>query len=71
MSDLLQPTRVIRVTDDTTADELAECLTHLCKHAKRQQCIIGTLDQPSPWDTAHRRMDGPLDEYLAKVHARA
>lgn len=59
-------TPAIVVTDDTTADELAECLTHMCAFAKRQQRIVERLstDEPSEWTKAHRRMDGPLDDWL-------
>lgn len=69
MADLAAPPRLLRVTDDTTCDELAEALGHLCRFAKRQQCIVGTLEHPTPWDLAHRKLDGPLDDWLAKAHA--
>lgn len=57
---------IIKVTDDTTRDELAEYLTNLCAFAKRQQRIVARFDsdEPTAWDKAHRRMDGPLDDWL-------
>lgn len=54
---------IIRITDDTTAEELAEYIGHLCANAKRQQCIVGSDQHPTAWDRAHRQMDGPLDLY--------
>lgn len=56
----------LRITDDTTRDELAEYLTNLNNHAKRQPRIVekSYLDRPTDWTKAHRRMDGPLDDWL-------
>jgi len=71
MADLATSPRLLRVTDDTTPEELAEALGHLCAFAKRQQCIIGTPEHPSAWDLAHLKLDGPLDDWLAKAHAHA
>lgn len=53
-----------RITDDTTRAEVEECLAHLCAHAKRQPCVVGDDTIPTAWDKAHRRMDGPLDDWL-------
>lgn len=57
----------IRITDDTTRAELAEYLTNMCAFAKRQPRAIALFeaDPPTAWDKAHRRMDGPLDDWLA------
>lgn len=58
---------IVRITDETTADELVEYLTNLNNFAKRQQRITArfTNDPPTDKDKAHRRMDGPLDDLLA------
>lgn len=53
------------VDDDTTRAELAECLTHLSHAAKRVMPVVGSTEHPTPWDVAHRRMDEPIDEWLA------
>lgn len=55
---------IVRITDDTTADELVEYVTNLNNFAKRQPHVIGDEIIPSAWDKAHRRMDGPLDDLL-------
>lgn len=55
---------VQRITDDTTEAELAEYLRNMCAYAKRQQCIVGNLNEETAWDKAHRRMDGALDDWL-------
>lgn len=68
MADLHADLRA-EVDEAVTVDDLAECLQHLCRFAKRQQCVVGTAEYPTPWDRAHRRMDGPLDDLLAKRHA--
>ncbi len=52
------------ITDDTTADELAEYLRNMNDFAKRQQCIVGNSLGETAWDKAHRRMDGALDDWL-------
>jgi hypothetical protein len=46
--------------------ELAEYLTNVCAFAKRQQHITAkfTSDEPTPWDKAHRLMDGALDDLM-------
>jgi hypothetical protein len=63
--------QAVRITDDTTPEELAEAITQMCAWAKRQQRLIAQFDadDPTDWDKAHRRMDGPLDDYLAAIHA--
>lgn len=53
---------VTRITDDTTREELAECLLHLCDHAKRQPHVLG-VTQPSNWDVAHQRIDRVLADW--------
>lgn len=67
MADLIaSPRPAVVITDDTPAEQIAEALGHLNQRAKRQQYIVGTEDRPSPWDLAHRSMDGPLDDWLAR-----
>lgn len=60
----------VKVTDATTEDELAEYLHNMNDFAKRQQCIVGDSHGETAWDKAHRRMDGPLDDWL-QTHAPA
>lgn len=72
MADLAAPPRPLVVpTAEDTCDDLAEAMANLCRYAKRQQCIVGTLERPTPWDDAHRGLDAPLDAWLAKAHAPA
>jgi hypothetical protein len=58
---------IVRDLDETTRDDLAEALTNLATHAKRQQYVIEkfTEDQPTPWTVAHQRINAVLDEWLA------
>ena len=58
---------VVKITDDTTKAELAEYLTNLNAFAKRQPHVMekSYLDRETDWTKAHRRMDGPLDDWLA------
>lgn len=61
---------MIRITDETTTDELAEYLANLNAFAKRQQHLIeGSFEAPTEWTKAHRRMDAPLDDYLRAARA--
>ncbi len=56
---------MMRIDDDTDRAELAEYLTNLCNFAKRQQRLVGDSKNQTDWDKAHRRMDGPIDDWLA------
>ena len=64
-------TMSIRVTDDTTADELAETLQLLCDNAKRihRRGHIGTAS--ADYTRAHERIDAVLAEYLALTQVNA
>ncbi len=53
---------VVRVTDDTTLEELADCLRLLNDAAKRAPHVKGVC-APSSWDIAHKRIDAVLDDY--------
>lgn len=55
---------MIRVTDETTCDELAEALANINTHAKRQQHIVEkfTEDVPTAWTRAHRQINALLDD---------
>jgi len=57
----------IVVTDETSADELAEALGHLVHAAKREMPVVGNPDHPTPWDAAHGRIDVLLDELDGKA----
>lgn len=56
---------LLRITDDSTRDELAEALTHCCRTAIRAPHVFGDPDRPSTWDVAHKRLDALLDEWEA------
>lgn len=56
---------VLRVTDDDDRASIGEAIGHLNHLAKREMRVVGTEEFPTPWDKAHRRMDGPLDDWLA------
>lgn len=69
MSDLLAPTRaVIVVTDDTTADELAETLAILNAEAKAMSRRGHYGTETAAYRLQHERIDAVLGEYLAKAH---
>jgi hypothetical protein len=57
-------TTAIRITDDDDQASIGEAIGHLNHLAKREIPVVGTPDYPTPWDTAHRRMDDPLDRWL-------
>lgn len=58
---------LIRVTDETTWDEIAEALGHANQAAKRVPHVLGVA-VPSQWDNAHARLDALLDD-LERVSA--
>jgi hypothetical protein len=53
---------ILRVTDETTADDLRECLANLCHSAKRCIPVVGNDLLPTEWDRRHARIDALLDE---------
>lgn len=53
---------VVRVTDETTLDELATTLGLLNDAAKRAPHVKGVC-APSAWDLAHARLDAVLEDY--------
>ena len=55
---------VVRVTDETTREELAETLRLLNDAAKRVPHVKGVCS-PSSWDVQHQRIDAVLDEWIA------
>jgi hypothetical protein len=48
-----------------TRADIAEALTHLNHHAKRQIPKPGTPDFPTAWDKAHALIDARLYEWQA------
>jgi hypothetical protein len=55
----------VRVTEDDDRASIGEAIGHLNHLAKREIPVVGTDAYPTPWDIAHRRMDQPLDDWLA------
>jgi hypothetical protein len=53
---------VIRVTDDTTWDELASALANVCARAKRVPRVVGSEKLPTEWDTRHEQIDALLTD---------
>lgn len=54
---------VILVTDDATAADLAEAITHMNGYAKRQMHHPDNLR----WVMAHAQIDALLDDWQAKA----
>lgn len=59
---------VVKITDETTLDELATTLGLLNDAAKRLPHVKGVC-APSSWDLQHARIDAVLDDWL-EVRAR-
>lgn len=59
-------TQVVRVTDEDTRADIAEALTNLCAHAKRQQYVVerSYLDLPTAWTKAHQQINAVLADYF-------
>jgi hypothetical protein len=53
---------VLRVTDDTPRELLAELLVDANRDAKRQPHVFGVC-APSAWDEAHELIDELLDDW--------
>lgn len=51
---------ILRITDDSTREEIAEAITHCCRTASRAPYVIGTDEHPSAWDRAHVRINALL-----------
>jgi hypothetical protein len=54
------------VEDEDDQASIGEAIGHLNHLCKREFPAVGTEDHPTPWDIAHRRMDDPLDQWLAR-----
>lgn len=54
-----------------TRSEIAEAMSHRNYTAKRQPCLIGTLEHPTPWDRAHEDLNALLDALEAAPDANA
>lgn len=67
MADLIEsPRPVVRVTDDTTCDELAETLALLNAEAKRMSRCGKTGTLTADYAAWHARIDAVLSDYEAK-----
>lgn len=55
----------IRVTDETTRDELASALANVCARARRIPHVVGSETLPSEWDRRHETLNQLLTEYFA------
>lgn len=53
----------IRVTDETTRDELASALANVCARARRIPHVVGSETLPSEWDRRHRQLDELLSDW--------
>lgn len=51
------------VTDETTAADIAEAITHLAAYAKRQQNYAGN----EAWARTHRRINALLHDWQARA----
>lgn len=47
----------LRITEESTRPEIAEAITHLGQRARREFPVVGTEDQPTPWDLRHQAID--------------
>ena len=60
----------LRITDESTAEEIAEALGHMLHAAQREMPVVGTPDHPTPWDQRHRGLDMLLADWQrAKAEA--
>lgn len=51
--------KILRITDETTREELAEALTHLARYARRQP----HHPDCTRWVLAHQRIDALLTDW--------
>jgi hypothetical protein len=58
-------TSLLRITDDSTREEIAEAITHCCRTAVRAPHVRGSDEHPSAWDRAHETLDELLCEWEA------
>lgn len=54
---------VIRVTEASTREELAEALLNLCARARREMPVVGTELLRTPWDKRHEAIDALLEDW--------
>ena len=56
----------IRVTDESTRDEVAEAMTYVNGCAKESPRVIGTLEEPTLWDRRHELLNAMLTDWQAR-----
>lgn len=54
---------IVRITDDTTRAEIAEAITNMAHRASREFPVVGTPEQPTPWDLRHGAINALIDDY--------
>lgn len=55
---------VLRVTDDTSREFLADLIHEANRQAKRMPHIVGCDKLHTPWDEIHLDIDALLEDYL-------
>lgn len=53
---------VLKVSDDTTREELAVAIGSVCDRAKRIPHVVGTDRLPTEWDRRHEQINAMLDQ---------
>ena len=59
---------MVVITDESTAADIAEAITHVNHDAKRAPHVLGTADHPSRWDKRHELIDAMLTDWQARAH---
>ncbi len=58
---------MIVVTDQSTAEEVAEAITRVNALAKLSPRALGTGDEPSLWDRRHQLLDEMLTDWQSRT----
>ena len=56
----------IRVTDESTREEVAEAMTYINDAAKTTPRLIGTSQQPTLWDRRHELLNAMLTDWQGR-----
>lgn len=60
---------IIRVTDDTSGDDLKLACANVCARAKRIPHVVGTPECPTEWDRRHSQLDELITLILLDAHS--
>ena len=58
----------VRVTDDSTREEVAQVMSRVNAAAKMGPPVVGRSDRPTLWDRRHELLNAMLTDWQSRPH---